>query len=227
MNDHADYDLIQNCQSYYSEHAASLDIAVEQRSNWVLLNSAIKRSFDVLIGIVGVLCSLPFVVFFGILIKLEDGGPIFYKQERVGLHGRHFTLYKLRSMRVNAEKNGPQWAREDDPRVTKVGRFVRKTRIDELPQFLNVLRGDMTIIGPRPERPEFVIAFDRRNPGFIARLQVKPGLTGWAQVNGGYDISPEEKLNLDIYYIENRSFRMALKIILRTIYVLVSGSGAR
>lgn len=227
VSEHPDCDLIQDCESYYREYAAGLDIAIKQDTSLDSLNLLIKRAFDVLVGSVGLLCSLPFIAFFGILIKLEDGGPVFYKQERVGLHGRHFMLYKLRSMKVNAEKNGPQWAAIDDPRVTKIGGFVRRTRIDELPQFFNVLRGDMTVIGPRPERPEFVIKFNQKYPGFLLRLQVKPGLTGWAQVNGGYDISPEEKLELDLYYIENRNPQLSLNIILRTIYVLISGSGAR
>ena len=187
----------------------------------------IRRLFDILVGSLGLLCSVPFIVVFGLLTKIEDGGPVFYKQERVGLYGKHFTLYKLRSMRVNAEKNGPQWAEKDDPRVTRVGSFIRKTRIDELPQFYNVLRGDMTLVGPRPERPEFVIRFDQEIPGFISRLQVKPGLTGWAQINGGYDITPEEKLELDLFYIENRGPFFDFKILLKTVSVIFTGNGAR
>lgn len=130
-------------------------------------------------------------------------------------------------MGVNAEKNGAQWATKNDPRVTKVGAFIRKTRIDELPQLFNVLKGDMSLIGPRPERPMFTAQFNEEIPGFIDRLQVKPGITGWAQVNGGYDITPREKLELDRYYINNMSFWLDLKIILKTIKVCITGDGAR
>lgn len=152
---------------------------------------------------------------------------MFYMQERVGKDGRLFRVVKLRSMVNDAEKNGAQWAEKDDPRVTRVGRFIRKTRIDELPQLINVLLGDMSIIGPRPERPKFVMEFNEQIPGFIERLCVKPGLTGWAQVNGGYDVKPAEKLALDLYYIENRSVKLDILIMIKTICVMFSGSGAR
>ena len=164
---------------------------------------------------------------FGIAVKLDSPGPVFYTQERVGKGGRRFKVIKLRSMIRDAEKNGAQWAEKDDPRVTRVGRFIRKTRIDELPQFINVLRGDMSIIGPRPERPEFVIEFNEHIPGFIERLCVRPGLTGWAQVNGGYEITPEEKLALDLYYIENRNPKLDLLILVKTLQVVFTGHGAR
>ena len=136
-------------------------------------------------------------------------------------------MYKLRSMKVNAEDNGAQWADVDDPRITRIGRFIRRTRIDEWPQFLNVILGDMSMVGPRPERPEFVVEFDQKIPGFIERLSVKPGLTGWAQVNGGYDISAQEKLELDLWYIQNRSFYLNLSILCKTFKVLLTGAGAR
>ena len=168
-----------------------------------------------------------FILIFAVIIKLETPGPAFFLQERVGLHGKYFKVIKLRSMGVNAEKNGAQWATKNDPRVTKVGAFIRKTRIDELPQLFNVLKGDMSLIGPRPERPMFTAQFNEEIPGFIDRLQVKPGITGWAQVNGGYDITPREKLELDRYYINNMSFWLDLKIILKTIKVCITGDGAR
>jgi len=163
----------------------------------------------------------------GVLIKLDTPGPVFYVQERVGRHGKVFNMYKLRSMVVDAEKQGAKWADKDDPRVTRIGRIIRKSRIDELPQLLNVLKGDMALIGPRPERPEFILEFNEDIPGFINRLQVRPGLTGWAQVNGGYDITPEEKLKLDMYYIQNRSIKLDLIIVFKTIRVIITGSGAR
>ena len=131
-------------------------------------------------------------------------------------------------MKTDAEKiGGAQWAEKDDPRITKIGRFIRKTRIDELPQLVNILKGDMSLIGPRPERPELTYEFEQDIPGFIDRLLVKPGLTGWAQVNGGYDITPAEKLVLDLEYINNRSIMLDMKIILKTAKVVLTGDGAR
>lgn len=226
-DDYSRTSLGSDCEYYYSQHAASIDGVNRQGFALDVPFGLIQRLFDILTGSLGLLCSVPFIGFFGLLIKLEDGGPVFYKQERVGLHGKHFTLYKLRSMRVDAERSGPQWAEKEDPRVTSVGSFIRKTRIDELPQFYNVFRGDMTLVGPRPERPEFVIRFDRETPGFVSRLQVKPGLTGWAQVNGGYDITPEEKLEFDLFYIENRSLSFDIGILIKTVLVLFTGNGAR
>lgn len=187
-----------------------------------------KRIFDIIISIIGLIIGLPFLIVFGVAIKLEDGGPIFYKQERLSKNNKIFFVYKLRSMRIDAEKNGiQQWAQKNDIRITKTGKFIRKTRIDEIPQFLNILKGDMSLIGPRPERPELTYKFNEEIPGFMDRLLVKPGLTGLAQVNGGYDISPEEKLKWDLDYIKNRSLLMDIKIILKTIIVVFTGEGAR
>lgn len=185
------------------------------------------RVLDIIIGIVGLVISIPILIIFGIMIKKEDGGPIFYKQDRLGKDGKVIFIYKLRSMRVDAEKNGAVWAEKNDPRITKVGRFIRKTRIDEIPQFLNILKGEMSIIGPRPERPTLTMEFNEKIPGFINRLVVKPGLTGYAQVNGGYDISPEDKIKDDLYYIRNRSLFLDLGILLKTIKVVLTGEGAR
>ena len=187
-----------------------------------------KRILDILASLIGLGIGIPLLIIFGIAIKIEDRGPIFYKQERLGLKGKKFYVYKLRSMRVDAESiGGAQWAQKDDPRITKIGKFIRKTRIDEIPQLYNILCGDMSLIGPRPERPELTYKFEKQIPGFMYRLVVKPGLTGWAQVNGGYDITPEEKLILDKEYIENRSILLDLKIILMTIKVVLTGDGAR
>lgn len=185
------------------------------------------RVLDIIIGIVGLVISIPILIIFGIMIKKEDGGPIFYKQDRLGKDGKVIFIYKLRSMRVDAEKNGAVWAEKNDPRITKVGRFIRKTRIDEIPQFLNILKGEMSIIGPRPERPTLTMEFNEKIPGFINRLVVKPGLTGYAQVNGGYDISPEDKIKDDLYYIKNRSVFLDLNILLKTVKVVLTGEGAR
>ena len=186
-----------------------------------------KRAFEVAFSVALLLFTLPVLVLTMIAIKLESPGPVFYKQERVGLNGKRFNIIKLRSMRTDAEKNGPQWAAKNDPRVTRVGKFIRKTRIDELPQLINILRGDMSLIGPRPERPVFTEKFDKEIPGFKKRLLVKPGLTGWAQVNGGYEMTPAEKFELDMFYIQNQSFKMDMQILFRTVWVVVSGNGAR
>ncbi|WP_412674744.1 sugar transferase [Anoxybacillus ayderensis] len=187
----------------------------------------VKRGMDILFVLLSIPVVVPIILIFAILIKLETPGPAFFLQERVGLHGRCFQVIKLRSMGVNAEKNGAQWAIKNDPRVTKVGAFIRKTRIDELPQLLNVLKGEMSLIGPRPERPIFTEKFSKEIPGFKDRLQVKPGITGWAQVNGGYDITPREKLELDRYYIEHMSFWLDVKILFKTVKVCLTGDGAR
>ena len=186
-----------------------------------------QRVLDIVLSVIGLLVGIPLIIIFGILIKVEDNGPITYKQERLGKGGKRFYIYKLRSMRTDAEKFGAQWAEKDDPRITKVGKFIRKTRIDEIPQLFNILKGDMSIIGPRPERPSFTEEFNQEIPGFIDRLAVKPGLTGWAQVNGGYDITPKEKLIEDIYYIKNRSILLDFKILFKTVKVVLTGDGAR
>ncbi len=185
-----------------------------------------KRILDVVLTLMGLVVAIPLMIVIGIVIKLESKGPVFYCQERVGKNGKVYTLYKLRSMYENAEENGAQWAEKNDPRVTRVGRFIRKTRLDELPQLFNVLKGDMSLVGPRPERPVFTYQFNEQIPGFINRLQVKPGLTGLAQVNGGYELGPAEKLEYDLYYIENRSLWMDIIIIFKTIKIVLTGKGA-
>lgn len=211
---------------YYRKHATVSELT-EQRNITITLYDLIRRIVDIVVSMVGLVLSLPLMFIVGVLIKLDTPGPVFYVQERVGRHGKVFNMYKLRSMVVDAEKQGAKWADKDDPRVTRIGRIIRKSRIDELPQLLNVLKGDMALIGPRPERPEFILEFNEDIPGFINRLQVRPGLTGWAQVNGGYDITPEEKLKLDMYYIQNRSIKLDLIIVFKTIRVIITGSGAR
>ena len=211
---------IMECPSYTD----SIDYS---NVNGNILFDVYQRVLDIVLSVIGILIGIPLMIVFGILIKVEDNGPITYKQERLGKGGKKFYIYKLRSMRTDAEKFGAQWAEKDDPRITKVGKFIRKTRIDEIPQLFNILKGDMSIIGPRPERPSFTEEFNQEIPGFINRLAVKPGLTGWAQVNGGYEITPREKLIEDIYYIENRSVLLDLKILFKTIKVVLTGDGAR
>ncbi|SFS33759.1 sugar transferase [Marininema halotolerans] len=210
--------------AYESDSQARPEPMQNGKSGWYPL---VKRGLEIAFSIGLLLFTLPALVLTAIAIKIESKGPIFYKQERVGLNGRRFHIVKLRSMRTDAEKNGPQWAAKDDPRVTRVGRFIRKTRIDEVPQIINVLQGDMSLIGPRPERHVFTEKFSEEIPGFKQRLLVKPGLTGWAQVNGGYDATPEEKFSLDMFYIQRQSLALDLKILYRTVWVVLTGSGAR
>ena len=187
----------------------------------------VKRGFEIIFSLALLFFTLPVLVTLAIAIKLESKGPVFYRQERVGYMGKPFYVIKLRSMYVDAEKNGPQWATKNDPRVTRVGRFIRKTRIDELPQLINILKGEMSLIGPRPERAVFTEKFAKQIPGFKQRLTAKPGLTGWAQVNGGYDVTPEQKFEMDTYYIKKQPFWLDLRILYRTVWVVLSGSGAR
>lgn len=189
---------------------------------------AVKRFFDIFITILGMPFILLLILIFGLWVKLDTKGPIFYKQERLGKNGKEFHVYKLRSMTFDAEsKTGAVWAQKNDPRVTKAGTFIRKTRIDELPQFFNVLLGDMSIIGPRPERKIFSEEFSKKIPQFPQRLVVKPGITGLAQVSGGYDLTPEEKLAFDLSYINNLSLANDVKIFIKTFSVIFTGSGAR
>jgi exopolysaccharide biosynthesis polyprenyl glycosylphosphotransferase len=190
----------------------------------------VKRIMDLFVaGFIGLL-SFPLWIFAAIAIKLQDGGPIFYSQERIGLYGKPFTVYKFRTMRTDAEKFGAQWATKDDPRITKIGKFLRKTRIDELPQLLCVIRGDMSMVGPRPERAVFISKLREEIPFYISRLKMKPGLTGWAQVRHHYDTSTEDvkiKLQYDMYYYENMSLLLDFQILVRTIYVVLTGKGAQ
>ncbi|MDR4433209.1 sugar transferase [Bacillus tequilensis] len=188
---------------------------------------AVKRVMDICFVLIGLAVALPMIAVFSILICLETPGPAIYTQERVGKGGKPFRLYKLRSMKIDAEKSGAVWAQKQDPRVTRIGAFIRRTRIDELPQLFNVLKGDMSMIGPRPERPVFTEKFQNEIPGFAQRLAVKPGLSGWAQVNGGYDMTPKEKLIFDLYYIRNLTFTLEFKIMLKTCKVVWTGDGAR
>ena len=186
----------------------------------------IKRLSDILIGlIVGAITILIFP-FIALAIKLDSPGPIFYKQVRAGRNGKNFSLIKFRSMEKEAEKNGAVWAEKNDPRITGIGKILRKSLIDELPQFINILKGEISSIGPRPERPEFIAQLEEEIPFYQNRHIVKPGLTGWAQVNFKYGNSKEdalEKLQYELYYIKNRSLFLDLKIILKTVNTLLKG----
>ncbi len=189
----------------------------------------VKRLIDVTVAVAVLILGLPLWLVVALLIKLDSPGPVIYSQERVGQNGRLFKIYKFRSMVQDAEKmTGPKWAEKDDPRVTRVGRWIRKLRIDEIPQFWNVLKGEMSLVGPRPERPYFVEKLKKELPLYSRRLRVRPGITGWAQIKGAYDASIDDvkqKLQYDLFYLENMSLRMDLKIILNTIYVMLRGKG--
>ena len=187
----------------------------------------IKSSIEFIFSLLLLLFAVPICILACIAIYVELRVNPIYTQKRVGLNGRVFKIYKLRSMYIDAEKDGPKWASENDERITKVGRIIRKTRIDELPQLVNILKGDMSIIGPRPERPELIKEFIKHIPNFNDRLLVKPGITGWAQVNGGYSLTPKEKLEFDKYYIKNRGFKLDLLILIKTIIVIFTRHGAR
>ncbi|MDE6834944.1 MAG: exopolysaccharide biosynthesis polyprenyl glycosylphosphotransferase [Ruminococcus sp.] len=177
----------------------------------------LKRLFDIIFSLFAIIILSPVMIASGIAVKLCDGGSILYKQKRLTQDGKAFYVYKFRSMIADAEKNGIKLASENDDRITPVGKILRKFRIDEFPQLFNILIGDMSVVGPRPERPELTELYKKDMPEFIFRLKVKAGLTGYAQVTGVYDTSPADKLKMDLMYIENYSFRMDLQIILMTI----------
>ena len=190
----------------------------------------IKRIFDLFITCLTLPITLPIGIITAILIKLDSRGPIFFVQERVGRHGQIFNMYKFRSMTVDAEKNGNKFAQRNDQRITRIGSFIRKYRIDEIPNFLNVLKGEMSVIGPRPEQVSFVEFFDSEIDRYNYRHSVKPGITGLAQVNQGYAActrSTQMKLNYDLFYIRHYSFRVDMAIIFKTMITILTGFGSR
>lgn len=218
-----------NNRDLFQEYAASIEnpYSFSKNKGKMVSYFFFKRLVDILLSIFGLIITAPIIIVTAIFIKIDSPGPIFFEQERVGLNGKYFKIYKIRSMVIDAEKNGAKWASKDDPRITNIGKFIRKTRIDELPQLWNVLKGEMSIIGPRPEIPLFTINFNDEIPGFVNRLTIKPGLTGWAQVNGGYDLTPAEKLEKDLEYINNIGILIDIKIIIKTIFIVFNGNGAR
>lgn len=232
--------MVVDIRSFY-EHVVHRMPVLQINDEWLLLNDGftlntrgslrrLKRALDVLIALALLLPAAPLMLLVAAIIRLESPGAVIYTQKRVGLHEKEFTVYKFRSMRQDAEKNGAIWATQNDARVTRVGRFIRKVRIDELPQLWNVIRGDMSFIGPRPERMEFVRQLETKIPYYALRHTVKPGLTGWAQVCYPYGASEEDsrhKLEYDLYYIKNMSILLDIKIILKTIGVVLFPRGAR
>jgi sugar transferase (PEP-CTERM system associated) len=193
--------------------------------------TAVKRIFDILCSLILILLAAPIMVITAIVIKLESQGPIFYRQERVGYNSKNFKVSKFRSMRTDAEKDGkPRWATAQDDRVTRVGHIIRRLRIDELPQLFNVLNGDMSLVGPRPERPFFVEQLTNEIPYYAVRHSIKPGVTGWAQVRYQYGSTIEdsqEKLQYDLYYVKNHSLFLDFVILFETVGVVLTGKGAR
>jgi exopolysaccharide biosynthesis polyprenyl glycosylphosphotransferase len=203
-----------------------IDIMPQLMPEW---EKKLKRAFDIIISLLIIIITLPFCLLVAIAIKIDSVGPVFFTQERCGQNGKVFTIIKFRSMVKDAEKmSGPVWSQKDDPRITKVGKIIRRLRIDEIPQMFNVLTGEMSFVGPRPERPFFVEKLSSEIPYYKRRLKVRPGITGWAQVKHKYDETLEDvkiKLKYDLFYIENMSLRMDFKIIFRTIYVVLFGKG--
>lgn len=193
--------------------------------------TTIKRLFDIVFSLLLIVLSAPVMLATALLIKLDSRGPVFYRQERVGRNGQGFMVTKFRSMRTDAEKDGkPRWASADDDRVTRVGNVIRRLRIDELPQLFNVLKGEMSLVGPRPERPYFVEQLTQQIPYFAVRHSVKPGVTGWAQVRYQYGATVEdaqEKLQYDLYYVKNHSLFLDLVVLFETVGVVLTGKGAR
>lgn len=202
-----------------------IEISSQLMSPW---EETMKRILDVAVSSVVLIVGMPVWVLIALIVKLESPGQIFYKQERVGKDGERFNIIKFRSMREDAEKAGPQWAHKKDPRITRVGKWLRKLHFDEVPQFVNVLNGNMSLVGPRPERPMFVESLSKEIPLYTRRLKVRPGITGWAQLKHRYDETIEDvkkKVQYDLYYIENMSLRMDLKILLSTATHMLLGRG--
>jgi sugar transferase (PEP-CTERM system associated) len=195
-----------------------------------LYNAKIKKIIDKSFAFLGLIISLPLMCLISILIKMDSRGPVLYRQQRIGFNDLIFNLIKFRSMKENAEENGAVWAQENDPRITRAGRIIRFLRIDELPQLWNVLKGDLSLVGPRPERPEFVKHLIQEIPYYSLRHAVKPGITGWAQINYPYGASDEdalEKLQYDLYYIKNVTLLLDLFVLLKTMRTVLFGKGAR
>jgi sugar transferase (PEP-CTERM system associated) len=229
---------VEEWPTFYEKQTGKI-LVTNLRPSWLIFSNGfvktettrmVKRVMDVGLALIGLGLSLPVMALVAAAIKLNSKGPVLFRQQRVGERGRIFVLNKFRSMSVDAERNGAVWAQAHDPRVTRVGRWLRRSRLDELPQFWNVLVGDMSFVGPRPERPEFVGTLQKQIPFYMARHAVKPGITGWAQVRHHYAASVEdsmEKLQYDLYYIKNLSPLLDLVILMSTLQVVLFARGSR
>jgi sugar transferase (PEP-CTERM system associated) len=230
---------MEDCHSFYERLVSKIAIA-DLSPEWIVrckgfrrdrLIMLTKRVIDMVVSAIGLLLSAPITLLTAMAIKVDSPGAVFYRQERVGQNDEPFIIYKFRSMSEGAEANGnPVWAAEDDPRVTRVGKVIRKLRIDEIPQMINVLKGQMSLVGPRPERPFFVQTLNKKIPYYSLRHSIKPGITGWAQISYPYGDSEEdaiEKLQYDLYYMKNMSLLFDLQIIFESLKVVVMGKGAR
>lgn len=229
---------IEECASFYERLTGRVHLAM-MRPSWLIFSGRgrrarvqefVRTAMHRTVALVGAIVSLPVALITAALIKLESPGPALYRQERVGVNGRAFMIMKFRSMRSDAEKSGPVWAQDNDSRVTKVGRIIRKIRVDEIPQFWNILRGEMNFVGPRPERPHFVKQLAEEIPYYEQRHLIAPGLTGWAQIKYPYGSSVEDarqKLQYDLYYIKNQSLVLDAVILFETVKTILFGRGAR
>jgi sugar transferase (PEP-CTERM system associated) len=229
---------VSDFSTFWESHAGNVDLDSLQPS-WLIYSDGFsmnrgrliaKTCFDYTVASLLLLATAPLTVVTAVLIKATSHGPVFFRQERVGRNGKVFNVLKFRSMASDAEKAGPQWAKVNDARVTAVGRVIRKTRVDEIPQVINILKGDMSFVGPRPERPHFVPQLSKAIPYFDERHRVKPGLSGWAQINYPYGASIEDarnKLSYDLYYLKNGSIFLDFLILLRTVHVILWPHGAR
>lgn len=231
---------VSTSSTYYEELTGKVMLDGPRIKSWLVFSSGflvsrsasiVKRFSDLVVGSIGLVAAAPLMFLIALVIKLDSRGPVLYRQERLGQHGKTFELWKFRSMRPDAEAGGvAQWAKLDDPRITRVGKLLRKARLDELPQLWNIVRGDMSLVGPRPERKPFVDELIERYPLYEERLSVRPGLTGWAQIRAPYASSFEdsvEKLRYDLYYIKNISFFLDLSILASTLRIVLFGRGAR
>jgi sugar transferase (PEP-CTERM system associated) len=229
---------VTDLSAFYEQHRSRVRIDL-LRESWFIFGDGfrqgrvrmfVKRAFDILASAVLLILSAPVMLIAAIAVKLESPGPVIYRQERVGLGGRSFNIMKFRSMRADAEKNGPQWAQAGDSRVTRVGRFMRLTRIDELPQLFSVLAGTMSLVGPRPERPYFVKQLEEQIPFYSARHSVKPGVTGWAQVRHKYGASIDDssdKLEYDLFYVKNHTLIFDILVLFHSVKVVLTAQGSR
>lgn len=228
---------IEECASFYERVTGKVHLEM-MRPSWLIFSgrgrqakiSGLARvAFHRLVALIGAILSLPLMLVTAIMIRLDSPGPVFYRQERVGKNGRPFTLVKFRSMRIDAERDGPVWAAAADDRTTRVGRIIRKIRVDEIPQFWNILKGEMSFVGPRPERPHFVHQLAEEIPYYEQRHLIPPGLTGWAQIKYQYGASIEDarqKLQYDLYYIKNQSLTLDAAILFATVKTIIFSRGA-